>query len=147
MICVSWSLFSGKAPQPNRCCVSPDKFARFFPNKSRSKFASGTPNLGQIVRFFSPAFLRLFGVILMIGSAGTVWGVPFERTVSSSRQFIVFGGDPSLRGAIADLAEDSKSNVLALLQAADSWLVPILLNIQQPQANLPEIPPAMLNFS
>ena len=82
----------------------------------------------------------------MIGGAGTVSGVPFERSVSSSRQFIVFGGDPRLRGAIADLAEHSKRNVLALLLTGDNWLVPILLNIEQPQANLPEIPPAELNF-
>src|SRR5438270_798723 len=83
----------------------------------------------------------------MIGGAGTVSGVPFERSVSSSRQFIVFGGDPRLRGAIADLAEHSKRNVLALLLTGDNWLVPILLNIEQPQANLPEMPRAALNFS
>ena len=83
----------------------------------------------------------------MIGGAGTVSGVPFERSVSSSRQFIVFGGDPPLRGAVADLAEHSKRDVLALLQTGDNWLVPILLNVEQPQANLPEIPPAALNFS
>src|SRR5207248_4238522 len=83
----------------------------------------------------------------MTGGVATVSGVPFERSVSSARQFIVFGGDPHLRGAIADLAENSKSNVLALLQTGDNWLVPILLNVEQPQANLPEIPPAALNFS
>ena len=85
--------------------------------------------------------------MLMIEGAGSVSGVPFERTVSSSRQFIVFGGDARLRGTIADLAERSKSDVLSLLQTGDNWLVPILLNIEQPQANLPEIPPAALNFS
>jgi hypothetical protein len=99
------------------------------------------------VRYSNPAFLCLVGVILMIGGAGTGSAVPFERSVSSSRQFIVFGGDPRLRGVIADLAEHSKWNVLALLQTGDNWLVPILLNIEQPQANLPEIPPAALNFS
>ena len=83
----------------------------------------------------------------MIGGAGTVSGVPFERSVSSSRQFIVFGADPRLRGAIADLAEHSKQNVLALLQRDDNWLVPILLNIEQPQTNLPETPLAALTFS
>jgi len=99
------------------------------------------------VRFSTPGFLRFVSVIVVILGAGSVSGVPFERTVSSSRQFIVFGGDPRLRGAIADLAEHWKSNVLALLQTGDNWLVPILLNIEQPQANLPEIPPAALNFS
>ena len=83
----------------------------------------------------------------MIVGGGTVSGVPFERTVSSSRQFIVFGADPRLRAAMAELAEHAKSSVLALLQTGDNWLVPILLNIEQPQANLPEIPRAALNFS
>src|SRR5207248_6099111 len=50
-------------------------------------------------------------------------------------------------GAIADLAEHSKQNVLALLQRDDNWLVPILLNIEQPQTNLPETPLAALTFS
>src|SRR5205807_7024269 len=99
------------------------------------------------VRFSTSAFLGFTGVIVVIVGAGTVSGVPFERTVSNSRQFIIFGGDARLRGAIADLAERSKSNVLALLQTGDNWLVPILLNIEQPQANLPEIPRAALNFS
>ena len=83
----------------------------------------------------------------MTGGVATVSGVPFERSVSSSRQFIVFGGDARLRGAVAELAEHSKRNVLALLETGDNWLVPILLNVEQPQANLPEIPPAALNFS
>ena len=83
----------------------------------------------------------------MIGDVDMVSGVRFERTVSSSRQFIVFGADPRLRGAIADLAEHSKQNVLALLQRDDNWLVPILLNIEQPQTNLPETPLAALTFS
>ena len=83
----------------------------------------------------------------MTGGVATVSGVPFERSVSSSRQFIVFGGDARLRGAVAELAEHSKRNVLALLETGDNWLVPILLNVEQPQTNLPETPLATLNFS
>jgi hypothetical protein len=99
------------------------------------------------VSLFGPILFRLAPIIPWILAAEAVAGVPLERSLSSSRQFIVFGGNPRLRGAIADLAEQSKSNVLALLQTDDNWLIPILLNIGQPQANLPEIPPAALNFS
>ena len=72
---------------------------------------------------------------------------PVERTVSISRQFIVYGGEIRLRGAVADLAEDAKGNLLALLQAPDQWSIPILLKLEESQANLPEIPPASLDFS
>jgi hypothetical protein len=37
--------------------------------------------------------------------------------------------------------------VLTLLQMRDQWSVPILLNLQRPQANIPEIPQVLLDFS
>ena len=40
-----------------------------------------------------------------------------------------------------------KSKLLALLQSRDQWSVPILLNLQRPQANAPEVPAVLLNFS
>jgi hypothetical protein len=70
-----------------------------------------------------------------------------ERTVSSSRQFVVYGAETRLRGAVADLAEHAKGNLLALLQKPDQWSIPILLRLQESQANLPEIPAASLDFS
>lgn len=70
-----------------------------------------------------------------------------ERTVSTSRQFIVYGTDTMLRGAISHLGEETKANLLKLLQRSDAWETPIVINLQFPQANLPEIPPAALRFS
>jgi hypothetical protein len=70
-----------------------------------------------------------------------------ERTVSSSRQFVIYGAETRLRGAVADLAEHAKGNLLMLLQTPDQWSIPILLKLQESQANLPEIPATSLNFS
>jgi hypothetical protein len=74
-------------------------------------------------------------------------GASLERTVSTSRQFIVYGGDLALRGAISHLAEETKANLLAFVARSDAWETPIVVNLQFPQANLPEIPPAALHFS
>lgn len=79
--------------------------------------------------------------------AGVLPAARLERSISTSRQFIVFGGDPTLRGAVSDASERVKSNLLTLLRLPDHWSVPILLYLQRPQANVPEIPPVALNFS
>jgi len=70
-----------------------------------------------------------------------------ERSVSPSHQFIVYGGDATLRGAVSKLAEQTKANLLALLGQRDRWKTAIVINLQPEQANLPEIPPAELRLS
>ena len=70
-----------------------------------------------------------------------------ERSISTSRQFIVYGPDAQLRGAICDIAEQTKAIPLRLLQQRDEWKTPVIVHAQLPQANLPEIPRAKLNFS
>ena len=72
---------------------------------------------------------------------------PQERSVSPSRQFTVFGADAVLRGAVSDAAERTKADFLALLRQRDNWTVPIVLNLQPQQANLPELAAAELRFS
>ena len=69
------------------------------------------------------------------------------RTVSPSQQFVIYGASAALRGAVSELAEQTKSNLLALLRQPDRWKTPIVINLQPEQANLPEIPPAELRFS
>src|SRR5437763_214462 len=69
------------------------------------------------------------------------------RSMSPSRQFIIYGGDATLRGAVSKLAEQTKTNLLALLRQPDGWKTPIVVNLQSAQANLPEIPAAALQFS
>jgi hypothetical protein len=70
-----------------------------------------------------------------------------ERSVSPSHQFIIYGGDATLRGAVSELAEQTKANLLSLLGQRDRWKTAIVINLQPAQANLPEIPPVELRLS
>lgn len=77
---------------------------------------------------------------------GTAFGLP-DRSVSSSRQFIVYGADVPVRGSVCALAERTKSNLLQLLHQSDRWKTAIVVNLQYPQANVPEIPESNLALS
>jgi hypothetical protein len=70
-----------------------------------------------------------------------------DHSISPSREFVIYGADPKLRGAVSSLAEQTKSNLLALLRQRDGWKTPVIVNLQAQQANVPEIPPADLRFS
>jgi hypothetical protein len=69
------------------------------------------------------------------------------RSVSPSRQFVIYGADAALRGTISELAEQTKTNLLALLRLHDEWKKAVIINLQPQQANLPEIPPTDLRVS
>lgn len=69
------------------------------------------------------------------------------RSVSTSRQFVVYGEDVLLRGAICDLAERTKREVLQLIDQRDEWTTPIVVNAHYPMANLPETPRVALSFA
>jgi hypothetical protein len=75
-----------------------------------------------------------------------LYAAPTERSVSPSRQFVIYGADTALRGAVSDLAERTKADLLVLLRQRDNWTVPIVVNLQPQQANLPEVPPADVRF-
>ena len=62
------------------------------------------------------------------------------RSVSTSRQFLVYGPDIELRGAICDLAERTKRDLLQRIDRRDEWVTPIVIRAQYPQTNLPEVP-------
>jgi hypothetical protein len=79
--------------------------------------------------------------------ANTLVAAPLERSVSPSRQFVIYGADTRSRGGVSDLAENTKANLLAIIRSPDGWKTPIIINLQRPQANLPEIPPVSLRFS
>jgi len=88
----------------------------------------------------------IVGFFVLAGN-GHVSAAPVERSVSASRQFIVYGTTTPLRGAVSEVAERTKASLLNLLQQRDGWRIPIILNLQFPQANEPEIPAAELRFS
>ncbi|HEY4258066.1 MAG TPA: hypothetical protein VGM66_12700 [Candidatus Udaeobacter sp.] len=85
--------------------------------------------------------------ISIVFAAHVLHAATLERSVSQSRQFVIFGADAQLRGAVSDLAERTKVDFLALLRQRDNWIVPVVVNLHPHQANLPEIPPADLRFS
>ncbi len=90
------------------------------------------------------------GIIAALVLFATVvpdYGGLMPRSVSTSRQFIVYASDARLRGAICDVAERTKQSALQLLQEQDAWKTPILINAQLPQANLPETRGAQLSIS
>jgi hypothetical protein len=94
-----------------------------------------------------PGYRAGLVLLCILVDAPLVLPAPPERSVSISRQFLVYGADVRLRGAICDLAERTKLDVLNLLAQRDEWITPIVINAQYPQANLPERPRAALSFS
>ena len=92
--------------------------------------------------------MKRVAIVLFFGisSQGEYAAQP-ERSTSPSRQFVIYGADPKIRGAVSSLAEQTKANLLALLRQRDDWKTPVVVNLQSQQANLPEVPPADRRFS
>jgi hypothetical protein len=75
------------------------------------------------------------------------YGAQPEHSTSPSRQFVIYGADAKVRGAISGLAEQTKTNLLRLIRRRDDWKTSVVVNLQAQQSNLPELPPADLRFS
>ncbi|MGH8093820.1 MAG: hypothetical protein ACREIF_10145 [Chthoniobacterales bacterium] len=78
---------------------------------------------------------------------GTAFPAVKSRSISPSRQFLVYGADLAIRGAMCDLAEQTKENLLRLLDQHDNWKTPIIISLDYPQANTPETPGSRLEVS
>ena len=89
----------------------------------------------------------VFVVLTRLVAPPVSLAAPLQRSLSPSRQFILYGLTVPVRGAMGALAEKTKSNLLAILQKRDDWKTPIILNLELPQANVPEIPAAQLHVS
>ena len=90
---------------------------------------------------------RVGFVLFAIATWQLIYGAQPEHSTSPSRQFVVYGADAKVRGAISGLAEQTKTNLLGLLRQRDDWKTSVVVNLQPQQANIPEIPPADLRFS
>jgi hypothetical protein len=84
---------------------------------------------------------------LLAAATGVLFSAPLERSLSTSRQFIIYGTNVPFRGFVSDLAEQTKARLLQAFEQRDNWKTPIIINLQVPQANLPDIPPVELRFS
>ena len=95
-----------------------------------------------------PRWMKRIAIVLFaISRLHLIYGAQPEHSTSPSRQFLIYGADAKVRGAISGLAEQTKTNLLGLLRQRDDWQTPIVVNLQSQQANVPEIPPSDLRFS
>ena len=69
-----------------------------------------------------------------------------DCSICTSRQFLVYGPDLQLRGAVCDLAESVKRELLQLINHRDTWSAPIVISAHSAEANLPDISPASLTI-
>lgn len=73
-------------------------------------------------------------------SAALVPAVPLapgqERSVSSSKQFLIDGGDLNLRGALSFFLDEVRSSFVALLQDREQWKIPVVVRIVPNEAGL-----------
>ncbi len=92
-------------------------------------------------------FLFIGLIAFFCGDAAVAHAEMKAHSTSTSRQFIVYGTDVRVRGAMCDLAEQTKANLLRLLGQEDNWKTPLVINLDFPQANLPELLPARFDFS
>jgi hypothetical protein len=103
--------------------------------------------LASVLRLPPAVRFRLAFTSFLFAIATVVNAAPPQQSISTSRQFIVYGTEIGMRGAICDLAERTKRDLLTLLDQRDAWTTPIVINAQYPQANLPELPRLAVNLS
>jgi len=53
-----------------------------------------------------------------------------EKVFSHSEQFAISGGDSASRGTAANLAEETKQELLLLTEEEDEWKIPVAINLQ-----------------
>jgi hypothetical protein len=95
-----------------------------------------------------PPCRLIFAAFLFLNLGSGVCGLePAARSIAPSGQFIIYGADTAYRGAISTLAERTKASLLAVLKTRDAWKIPIVINLQQRAANVPEISAAEFHFS
>jgi hypothetical protein len=68
------------------------------------------------------------------------------RSVSSSRQFIVYCQDARLRMAVTSFVEEAKESVLQTLGTGDQWKIPIVINFRASRTTEPGRPLSSLAF-
>lgn len=74
--------------------------------------------------------------VLNVASAQSIPSVK-QRSISLSRQFIVYCPDSTLRSAVASYVETAKSHVLDTLGLPDTWRIPIVISMVPPSTTAP----------
>src|SRR5215510_12076202 len=92
----------------------------------------------QLATIMTRQMKRIAILLFAITNSQLIYGAQPEHSTSPSRQFVIFGADAKVRGAISGLAEQTKTNLLGLLRQRDDWQTPVVVNLQAQQANAPE---------
>lgn len=96
----------------------------------------------------APIIAVLTGLAVVVTSPAQVAAPdlfkPENRTTSSSRQFIVFGGTRQQRSDLARRAEELKAGVLRELEATDGWRAPVLIILSSPDGKRLRQAPVLL---
>ena len=95
----------------------------------------------------APCRTFLFLAVVNCLNAGAAFPAGKPRSTSASRQFLVYGDKVSVRGAMCDLAERTKTNLLRLLDLRANWKTPLIINLDYPRTNFPDAPAAQLDVS
>ncbi len=90
-------------------------------------------------------FIALGAALCLTNGIGFAAGKP--QSTSTSRQFVVYGADVRVRGAMCDLAERTKSDLVRLLGQRDNWKTTLVINLDYPRANFPDARIAQLDVS
>lgn len=69
-----------------------------------------------------------------------------QRSVSSTRQFVVYCDDVPMRIAISSFAEETKAGMLDLLQVPDKWQSPIVISIMRADPTAPGGPASQVQM-
>jgi hypothetical protein len=85
-------------------------------------------------------------LLTALGAHGGPWDDLHQRSVSRSRQFIIYSPDPNARSAVAMAAEDAKDKFLQLLDTNDDWKHPIVIDLSQQQTGDPSAPPSLVRL-
>lgn len=68
---------------------------------------------------------------------------PAPRTVSGSKQFLIFCTDPAARSQVASYTEEIKTSLLQVLGEADRWKYNILITLEKVPASKGQPPPVL----
>ena len=69
-----------------------------------------------------------------------------QRSISHTRQFIIYCADVSLRIAVTGYVETVKSFVLESLDKRDHWKVPVVINLERPATTATGVPLCRTRF-
>ncbi|MBS0658747.1 MAG: hypothetical protein JSR82_10945 [Verrucomicrobia bacterium] len=88
----------------------------------------------------------LFRMLALLCAFGPLAAALPPRTISTSRQFAIYGHDATQRSVSASIAEEVKTSLLEALGLRDEWRAMIVVLLRQPSVLTPGLPARILSF-